>query len=297
MFDKFQQYNETDPLKKIILGRIKGYRKVDDYVQHVNEAQKSGLPSEEKLSGEFSVLADLLESHGVQVLRPEYVGKFVYDQLTPRDIGVTIGEKFLICNMAKSSRRYEAAGIFKHILSMHGPEPVILIPPAPDALLEGGDIIVDKEHIFVGLTQRTNQKGVAFLKETFEPEFKVVSVPCKSFSGENEVLHLDCVFNPVGSDHALIYPAGFQYVPESITDSYKLIEITTSEQQALATNILSIDKSTVVNRDHPECKRVNELMRKAGIKVHTIAFNAAPSTGGSFRCCTLPLHREYDDQE
>lgn len=291
MCNKFQQYNETDPLKKVVLGRTKGYRKVDDYIQQVNETQKSGLPSEEKLSGEFTVLADLLESHGVQVLRPDYVGKFVYDQLTPRDIGVTIGEKFVICNMAKSSRRYEAAGIFKHILSMYGPEPVILIPPDPDVLLEGGDIIVDKEHIFVGLTQRTNQKAVAFLKEAFEPEFKVVSVPCKSFSGENEVLHLDCVFNPVGSNHALIYPSGLQYTPESISNIYEPIEVTKSEQQALATNVLSIDKETVVNRDHPECKRVNELMRKVGIQVHTISFNSAPSTGGSFRCCTLPLHR------
>lgn len=296
MFDNFQQYNETDPLKKVILGRTKGYKKVDEYVQRINESQKSGLPSEEKLDAEFTVLADLLQDYGVQVLRPEYVGKFVYDQLTPRDIGVTIGEKFVICNMAKSSRRYEVAGIFKHILAMYGPEPVILFPPEHDALLEGGDIIVDNEHIFVGLTQRTNQKGVAFLKEAFEPEFKVVSVPCKSFSGENGVLHLDCVFNPVGSNHALIYPGGLQYVPESITDFYQLIEINKNEQQALTTNVLSINEETVVSRDHPACKRVNELMRKAGIKVHTVVFDGAPSTGGSFRCCTLPLHREKSEQ-
>lgn len=295
MFDTFQQYNETDPLKKVIIGRTEGYRKVEEYVQRVNISQEKGLPSQKRLTREFATFTDVLLDHGIEVLTPSYVGKFVYDQLTPRDIGVTIGEKFVLCNMQNSSRRYEAAGIFKHIVSMEGPEPTILLPPEHDILLEGGDVIVDKEHIFVGLTRRTNQKGVDFLKNKFEPAFQVVSVPCRSFSEEERILHLDCVFNPVGAEHALIYSEGIKFIPEAITDNYQLTEVDKAEQKALSTNVLSIDESTVISRDHTSCRRVNEAMRKAGLEVITLPFDGAPATGGSFRCCTLPLHREVSE--
>ncbi len=290
MSDSFNQYSETDPLKKVIVGRYKGYRKVEEYVELVNETQKSNLPSPQQLQQEFDVFIKFLEKHEIEVMQPRYVGKFVYDQLTPRDIGVTIGSKFVLCNMAKRSRRYEAAGIFEHILKIDGKEPTILIPPDPNMLLEGGDIIVDKETIYVGLTQRTNQAGFEFLKDTFESDFEVVPVPCQNFD-EEKILHLDCVFNPVGAFHALLYPNGIKQIPDNISNNYTLIEINKKEQRALAANVLSVKPNLVLSRTHPDCSRVNDCMRQIGIEVITIPFNGAPATGGSFRCCTLPLVR------
>lgn len=292
MNNTFRQYNETDRLKKVIIGRYRGYRAVEEYVEYVNKNQREGLPGLPQLEKEFTRLTETLENHGVEVLIPEYVGKFVYDQLTPRDIGVTVGDKFVICNMAKSSRRYEVAGIFDHILSMEGTEPNILIPPNHDMLIEGGDIIVDKQHIYVGLTERTNRKAVNFLRANFGLTFNVVPVPCKSSDPGEDILHLDCVFNPVGKDHALIYSPGIEDVPREITDNYQLIEVPKEAQQELATNVLSIREDLVLSRDHPACRDAHEALRNAGIEVVTIPFDGAPSTGGAIRCCTLPLVRE-----
>lgn len=290
MRNRFQQYSETDRLTKVVIGRVEGYKKVEEYIERVNASQKNELLSLGSLQKEFEIFAETLKAHGVEVLRPNYVGKFVYDQLTPRDIGVTIGDKFVICNMAKSSRRYEVAGIFEHILSVDGPEPTILIPPEPTMLLEGGDIIVDKEHIFVGLTSRTNSEGADFLKQAFGSEFDVGTIQCKS-----QILHLDCVFNPVGKNHALIYPDGIERIPEAIASNYTLIEVTQNEQQALATNVLSLSPERVISREHPDCRRVNQKMREAEIQVLNIPFDSAPATGGSLRCCSLPLIRVPKD--
>lgn len=289
--ETFQQYNETDPLRKVIIGRYKGYRNVDAYIERVNESQQDRLPSKTKLQAEFKVFEETLANHGVEVLIPEYVGKFVYDQLTPRDIGITIGNKFVLCNMAKSSRRYEAAGIFRHILSMNGKEPSILIPPNPEILLEGGDVIVDKGFIFVGQTQRTNKAGINYLIQTFEPEFDVIPLACKNFGENGNILHLDCVFNPVGAHHALIYSPGLKHIPKAITNNYELIEVDGDAQQALATNVLSVNQKLVITRDDSHCRPVNESLRKQGIQVITFPFDGAPATGGSFRCCSLPLVR------
>lgn len=291
MNNTFQQYSETDPLKKVIIGRYKGYRKVAEYVEYVNKNQKEGLPNKQQLEKEFSALADILKKNGVEVLTPDYVGKFVYDQLTPRDIGVTIGDKFVICNMAKSSRRYEVAGIFDHILKMEGTEPTILLPTNHDMLIEGGDVVVDKGCIFVGLTERTNREGVNFLRANFGDSFDIIPVPCRSSHPHEDILHLDCIFNPIGPEHALIYRSGMEEVPREITTQYQLIEVGKPAQQALATNVLSLSKDLVISRDHPECQPVNNAMRDQGIEVIELPFDGAPSTGGAIRCCTLPLVR------
>ncbi|MCO6489702.1 MAG: hypothetical protein J5I98_14900 [Phaeodactylibacter sp.] len=287
----FQQYSETAPLKKVIIGRHEGYRAVEAYTERVNESQKQGLPTEADLRPEFESFRRALEEEGVEVLIPEYVGKFVYDQLTPRDLGTVIGNRFVLCNMAKSSRRYEAAGIFRNLLEMEGPEPNILLPPGNEALLEGGDIIVDKGCIFVGLSQRTNQAGCEFLRGQFGADFEVIPVFCRRLEEGEDVLHLDCAFNPVGEGHALIYPQGFREIPPAIIDKYEWIEVTAAEQAGLATNVLSLDSHTLISRNHPECRRVNQALRAVGLRVIELPFDAAPSTGGSVRCCSLPLVR------
>jgi len=287
----FRQFSETDPLKTVIIGRYEGYRAVEEYTELVNESQKRGLPTEAGLRTEYEGFRKALEKEGVNVLIPEYVGKFVYDQLTPRDLGVTIGQHFVLCNMVRASRRYESAGIFKYLLQMRGPEPNILIPPDNDILLEGGDIIVDKGCIFVGISQRTNEAGYQYLKEQFGQSFDVIPVHCRSLMEGQDVLHLDCTFNPVGKNHALIFSEGFREVPDVIKDKYEWIEVSPEEQAELGTNVLSINEETLISRNHARCLRINVALREAGLNVIELPFDGAPATGGSFRCCSLPLVR------
>lgn len=296
MQNAFQQYAETAPLREVIIGRYEGYRAHAAYEEIVNEDQKKGLPNEAALQSEFQAFRSALEAEGVTVYEPAYVGKMVYDQLTPRDIGVTIGQRFLMCNMARRSRRYEITGVFPFILSRGGEEPNLIIPDDPAALMEGGDLMVDKGRLLVGISQRTNEAGLAFLQATFGQEFEVVPVHCRPLSEGENVLHLDCTFNPVGSNHCLIYPDGFREVPEVIRKDYQWIEVRKEEQAALATNVLSIDPEVVISRDHPACERVNQEMERIGLRVIRIPFDGAPATGGSFRCCSLPLVRSRNLQ-
>lgn len=287
----FHQYSETAPLRRVIIGRYQGYRAHPAYQEIINEEQKKGLPTEQDLAPEFLAFRKALEAEGVEVIEPDYVGKFVYDQLTPRDLGMVIGERFLICNMRYASRRYEVAGIFPYILHASAHEPDIILPNQSDAFVEGGDLIIDKGRLFVGVSQRTNEAGLRYLQQTFGEEFEVIPVHCAALSAGENVLHLDCTFNPVGEQHCLIYPEGFQKIPAAIREQYEWIEVTKDEQAALATNVLSIDPKTVISRDHPACARVNDAMQQIGLRVIEIPFDGAPATGGAFRCCSLPLQR------
>jgi len=290
MSKSYSQFCETDTLKSVVIGRWEDYGKVKKYSEILNQRQKRDRPTEEELKSEFGGFQKILEKHDVEVLIPDYVGKFVFDQLTPRDVACVIQNKLILCNMANISRKYEVAGIFPLIKDFTGNEPNVLIPPA-ECLLEGGDIMVDKGRLMVGISHRTNLEGFEWLYKLFSDEMEVVPV-FLTIDKDEDVLHLDLTFNPVGENSALIYENGMMTIPDFMARDYDLIKVDKDEQQELVTNVLSISKDTVISRDHPECKRVTKEMEKRGITVEEISFNGGPSTGGSFRCCSLPLIRE-----
>lgn len=289
MKSTFSQFNETDTLNTVIIGRWEGFHEDEAYSNVLDEERE--YPSTDQLKTEFEAFQMALEDNGVEVLIPEQIGKFMYDQLTPRDIATVIGNQIVFCNMAKRSRKYEIAGIFPLIRDFTGKEPVVNIAPV-DCLLEGGDIMVDRGRIIVGLSQRTNIKGYEWLLNTFTDRMEVIPVYLTDLKKGESVLHLDCAFNPVGENSALIYMDGIKPIPDFFEKEYDLIKINKEEQQALATNVFSISKDLVIARDHPQSKRAVAEMRKRGIEVIEILFDGAPATGGSFRCCTLPLIRD-----
>ena len=82
----------------------------------------------------------------MEVLITESIGKFLFDQLTPREIATVIVNQIVFCNISKRRRKYDIAGIFLLIRHFTDDEPVDLIPPV-DCLLEGGDIMVNKGRV------------------------------------------------------------------------------------------------------------------------------------------------------
>jgi len=289
---QFAQWNEIDPLKQVIIGRYQEYNQHPQYAELVNRDQNESLPYVEELQKEFEQLRITLQKEGVEVNIPEYVGKFVYDQLTPRDIGITIGNQFLVCNMRRKSRRYEAAGIFYILDRFSSGEPNLVIPDSPTCHIEGGDVILDDHILFVARSKRTNEEGIEFLKRTFGHLFQVIVVEGRKMDEYNGILHLDCMFNILDRNLAVIYEPGFLNIPPELINQYELLHVDQAEQAALTTNVLSIGHGKVLSRDHLVCQSFNDRLRREGLEVIEVPFDAAPSTGGSIRCCTLPLVRK-----
>ncbi len=280
--------SETGRLRSVIIGYPDNFHQVPPTI--INETQKQyyfgpDRPTRERVMAELDDFKQTLASHGVAVLQPEPLDN-VPDQLMTRDIGVVIGDTFVVTQMARESRRDEWLGLLP-ILDQMGTQRVIKVPD--DIVVEGGDVIVDNGRILVGLSQRTGPEGAAYLASRF-PQFEVVPVPLKQLADGENVLHLDCSFVPVGQRSALVYPDGLAQMPAAIADQYDLIEVTKAEQQILATNVLSISPTQVIARTR--ASRVNAEMRRRGLKVIELPFDDPPKTGGSFRCCSLPLWRD-----
>lgn len=281
--------SETGSLKTVIVGYPDNFLDVEPEI--INQTQKeyyfgNEKPRKEDVVNQINGFKKTLQAHGVNVLQPKPLA-YLPDQLMTRDIGVVVGNTFLITSMAADSRRREWRGI-SHLFSDFDEGSRILIAPE-EFVLEGGDIIVDRGNIYVGVGQRTDQIGVAYLFRHFS-DYRVIPIQLKSLNDGEDVLHLDCSFVPVGANHALIYRDGMHYIPDTILNDYELIDVTKEEQSVLGTNVISIDPKTVVSRE--SSVRINEELRKAGLTVIELPFSEPPKTGGSFRCCTLPLHRE-----
>lgn len=280
--------DETSPLETVIVGIADspGPARVDN--EWSREAIHTGRYSDEAhLVPCVEALVQVLTAAGVNVLRP--VNRPDLLQVFTRDLGFAIGGVFVRGRMKESSRSAEYSMIEHHVRRA---AEVVVTPPA-SVILEGGDVVLYRDVIFVGVGRRTNEAAVDFLEELF-PQHRVVEVHLVHGTRDphSDVLHLDCVFAPVGRDSALVFAAGLKHGIGVIADHFpaeKRIELTGDALYDLACNIVSITPEHVVS-----CERLvglNAQLEARGIRVSTVPYDAVRQLGGLIRCSTLPLRR------
>lgn len=202
------------------------------------------------------------------------------EQVFTRDIAFTLDERLYIASMSEDVRNQETESLKKWLLDHH--------IPYEDGLpssIEGGDVIVNGSTIYVGESGRTSRKAIHALQENL-PSYNVVPL-----SLHESILHLDCVFNIVDENTAIVYPSAF--TPEGlgrIASTFNLIRVTREEQFQMGPNVLSIGNKTIISL--PQNKRINQALESKGFNVIPVEFSEIIKSGGSFRCCTLPLSRK-----
>ena len=217
---KLRVTNETDRLKAVILGTAVSNGATptleEAYDPKSAEHIKAGTyPIEKDMVAEMDAFAAVLQKYGVQVYRPEIIRDC--NQIFTRDIGFVIDDVFIKANILPD-RQAEFQAI-EYIVKQMNPDKVVT--PPEEVHIEGGDVMPWNEHIFIGtykgddykeqVTARTNMAGVAFIQKLF-PHKKVKEfdlVKSKTEARDN-ALHLDCCFQPVGKDKAIIYKGGFR---------------------------------------------------------------------------------------
>ena len=202
------------------------------------------------------------------------------EQVFTRDIGFTIGADIFTAKMASPVRQAEEP-VFKSWLDGQSLSYISL----SEAQIEGGDILVDTDTVYAGISSRTSLKAVSQLRSLIS-DYTVRTVRFKA-----EYLHLDCVFNIISPEEALIYPEAIHKDDLAVLASrYRLIEVSKEEQFTLATNVLSIGDKKILSL--PVNKNTNMALRKRGYQVMEIDISEIIKSGGSFRCCTMPVNRE-----
>jgi len=278
----FNINSEYHSLKTAILGTAEEFTEGE----RINEGMKKyygtkKAPRKEKLARECQELFEILKNNKVKVYLPRS-SRQAPQQLAPRDIGFVIGDVFVISNMKRQSRKKEINSV-NHILKRFKGK---IIKPPRGVYLEGGNIVVDEDKVFVGIGLRTNVKAVDFLKKEFGQKMKVYPV---FLENKEEILHLDAVFNLIGHNYGLIYSRGIRKMP-AIFNQYELIKVTKKEKDIGACNILSISPDKLVIRN--ELGRVKKLLETRGFNCLSCSWDELKKTGTvGPRCAVLPLAR------
>ncbi len=249
---------------------------------------------------EMEAFNAVLQKHGVQVFRPEVLTDC--NQIFSRDIAFVIEDKLIKANILPDREKEFDAII--HVLDVINPEN-ILIPP-PNVHVEGGDVMPWKDYIFVGtysgedyasyITARTNTAAVAYLKEQF-PHKKIKSFELRksNTNAKENALHLDCCFQPIGKDKAILHKNGFLIEEEYqwLVDYFgkeNIFEISSDEMYQMFSNVFSISPEVIVSER--SFTRLNNWLRDQGFTVEEVPYAEIGKQEGLLRCSTLPLIRE-----
>lgn len=298
--------NETAPLKSVVLGQPRSLGAVptlaDSYDAKSYHTIQNGIyPTEKDVVSEMCAFEAILEKHGVQVFRPEIIEN--YNQVFARDVAFVIEDKMIISNVI--SDRADEQDAYRSIFEKVKWRDIINLPDT--AHVEGGDVIVWNDFIFVGTcfsedyrnfkTARTNEYAIDILKEYF-PKKRFLDFELKKNDREpyQGILHLDCTCNPVGTDKCIIYKNGF--VDESdyflildIFGAENCFNVTDEEMFEMYPNIFSISPEIVVS-DKAFTRMNNHLRNEWGMTVEEVPYREISKMGGLLRCSTMPLVRD-----
>lgn len=302
---KLNVKNETSRLRAVVLGTAISNgptpAESEAYDPKSLEHIKAGTyPVEADMLKEIQAVADVFEKYDVKVYRPKLISDC--NQIFTRDIAFVIDDIFIKANILPN--REEELEAVQYVIDQVNPEKVIR--PPEEVHIEGGDVMLWNDYIFVGtykgsdyknyITARTNMEGVQYLKDLFPnktvKEFDLVK---SKIEPRDNALHLDCCFQPVGKNKGIIYKSGFREESDymylvDLIGKENLFHITRDEMYNMNSNVFSISEDVVISEKN--FTRLNTWLRDQGITVEEVPYAEIAKQEGLLRCSTMPLIRD-----
>lgn len=297
--------NETSRLRAVVLGTAISNGPTptveEAYDPKSLEHIKAGTyPVEADMVKEMDAVARVFEKYNVKVYRPDLIED--YNQIFARDIAFVIDDIFIKANILPE--RDEELDAIQYVIDQIDPKKVIR--PPEEVHIEGGDVMLWNNHIFIGtykgsdyknyITARTNMEGVNFIKDLFPDKIvKEFDLVKSKIEPRDNALHLDCCFQPVGKDKGIIYKSGFREESDymylvNLFGKENLFHITREEMYHMNSNIFSIADDVVISERN--FTRLNTWLRKQGFTVEEVPYAEISKQEGLLRCSTMPLIRD-----
>ncbi|WP_375235583.1 dimethylarginine dimethylaminohydrolase family protein [Winogradskyella sp.] len=302
---KLHIQNETSRLRAVILGTAKSNgptpKPEDCYDPKSKQHVLAGTyPKEEDMIAEMEAVSAVLKKYDVTVYRPEVLED--YNQIFARDISFVIEDKIIIANILPDRKREVEAT--EYVWSTIEKKNRIILPD--ECHVEGGDVMLWNDYIFIGtysgqdypdyITARTNVQAVKAIQNLF-PHKKVKAFELRKSNTDpkENALHLDCCFQPIGKDKAIIHKNGFLVEEEYqwLVDYFgkdNVFEISKDEMYDMNSNIFSISEDVIISEQN--FTRLNKWLRKKGFTVEVVPYSEIAKQEGLLRCSTLPLIRD-----
>ncbi len=297
--------NETSRLRSVILGIAKStgpVPKVEDCYdpKSIEHVLAGTYPKEEDMILEMEAVAEVFKKYNVEVFRPSILQD--YNQIFSRDIAFVIEDKLIKANILPDREKEYLA--IKHVLEQIDDENIIQLPK--ECHVEGGDVMPWNDYIFVGtysgadyadyITARTNMDAVIAIQELFPHKIvKSFELRKSNKDAKENALHLDCCFQPIGKNKAILHKNGFLIEREydwllNYFGKENVFEITKEEMYNMNSNVFSISEEVIISEQN--FTRLNTWLRKNGFIVEEVPYKEIAKQEGLLRCSTMPLIRD-----
>jgi len=297
--------NETTELKAVVIGIADDFggtpRVGECYDPKSKEHVIAGTyPKNDDCILEMNALVKVFDNYNIKVFRPKNIKGL--NQIFSRDIAFAIENKLVLPNILED-RKQEVDGI-SEVLNLVDKSDILQMPEG--AMAEGGDVMPWNDYIFVGYSEkedfdkytvaRTNKTGLDFLTETFPNKIvKGFELNKSDIDPRENALHLDCCFQPIGKNMAIIYKGGFKYSADveflvTYFGEENIIEVDKEEMYNMNSNVFSISEEVIISEKG--FTRLNEYLRKRGFTVEEVPYAEIAKMEGLLRCSTMPLIRD-----
>lgn len=316
--------SEFAPLKKVIVSRSEFTDQIlplsqvyipldelEDYGGEVigeNVLFHADWEKMQKMEAERQALVSILEQYGVEVQMPRKLteqeralatdpngpshGKGLTNEFV-RDPFIVVGEHVIESNFRKEYRRYEALtarDLFPEDCRYVSLPVADISDEEAGPFLEGGDVLVYKEKVFVGNSgYGSNSAGIEWLRNYLAPYgYEVTEVRL-----QGNILHLDCAMSLVREGLMIVCEESFaDGIPEPFQEWDK-IRVSEEDAEHLAVNGLPVDSNVYIT-DSAFRDTIGKELEDRGIKVEYLDFSATRSEAGSVHCSTQPILRKSD---
>jgi len=302
---KINIVNETGKLSAVVVGIADDFGGIPKLEKCYDPKSKAHIiagtyPVEQDCVDEIDALVTVFEKYSVEMFRPKNINGL--NQIFPRDIAFVIADKLILPNIIEN--RKEEVSAINDVVSQILSEFILKMPA--EAKVEGGDVMPWNECIFVGYSEiedfekytvaRTNRAGLDFLATAYpNKKVKGFELNKSDIDPRENVLHLDCCFQPIGKNSAILYKGGFKN--ESDVDflvnyfgAENIIEVNKEEMYNMNANVFSISEKVIVSEKG--FARLNTELRKRGFIVEEVPYAEIAKMEGLLRCSTIPLIRD-----
>ena len=247
-------------------------------------------PDPARAADEHSAFRAELERTGAEVVTgtaavpgdPDAI--YAYDPTLMTDVGA------ILLRSGKPRRRPEAEAMGADLSSLG--VPVVGRMEAP-ATADGGDLFwLGPSTLAAGVGYRTNEAGVAQLRELVGPSIEVLAFDLPHFHGPDECLHLMSFVSPLAPDLAVTF---LPMMPVRLIATMRdrgiaFVEVPEDEFTSMGPNVLALaPRVGLALEGNDETRR---RMEAAGVDVRTYAGDEISRKGdGGPTCLTRPLDR------
>jgi dimethylargininase len=191
------------------------------------------------------------------------------DGVFVEDAAVVLDALAVITRPGAPSRRSETDSVMR-ALRRHRAVRSIEAP----ATLDGGDVLLTGRKLFVGRSRRTNDRGIAQLRELVEPiGYSVKAIPVR------DCLHLKSAVTWVGDGMLLVNP---DWVDAHELNGFDVVLVDPSEPSAA--NALRVDGTILMSASYP---RTRDHLESRGLQVETVDCSEIEKAEGAVTCCSI----------